>query len=283
MIDIFKIGFISFTFFDLIDILIVSFIVYNLFKLLKGTFAAQIFVGLLIVLFLSFSAQALNLRGVNLLLKFITDIWLIAFIIVFQPEIRRLLALIAKNPFLTLGNKNRKGKKSVTDEIVDAAFYLSQLQHGALIVIARMANLQPYIEGGLVISAKVSKDLICSIFYPRSPLHDGAVIIQGEIVEAARCTLPLTQTTMVDGESLGMRHRAGLGMSENTDSICVIVSEETGSVSTALEGKLIKGYSKDSLRNFLDENLVKSEVKTWKINFFKKRKKETDSSNSSVL
>ncbi|MFO7447242.1 MAG: diadenylate cyclase CdaA [Ignavibacteriaceae bacterium] len=262
MFEIFKIGFISVTFIDLIDIAVVSFIIYKLYTILKGTIAAQIFIGLMIVLFLSFAAQAANFRALNWLLRLVTDIWVIAFVILFQPEIRRLLVIVARNPFFNLFVKAEAIE--VPSIITDAAFELSQHQHGALIIIIKSTGIRGFAETGEQINAKLSKDLLRTIFFPRSPLHDGAVIVKNNIIEAARCTLPLSSTTMVEGESLGMRHRAGLGISEQADVISVIVSEETGGISIAEDGVLTKGLSREALRKRLTRDFKSTSVKGWR-------------------
>jgi len=249
MFEIFKIGFISVSFLDVIDIAIVAIIFYKLYTLLKGTVASQIFLGLMLVFLLSFFSQILNLRAVNWLLKFITEIWIIAFIILFQPEIRRILMLLARSPILRFGQKGET--QEVASIIAEAAFELSQFQHGALMVIVRSKGIRGISETGDLLNAMLSKDLLRTIFFPRTPLHDGAVIIKGNIIEAARCTLPLTLTTTYKGEALGMRHRAGLGISEQADVICVIVSEETGSISIAENGVLTRGLAKEMLRQKL--------------------------------
>jgi diadenylate cyclase len=265
MFELFKIGFITVTFLDLIDILIVAFIVYKLYSILRGTIAAQIFIGLIIIFIFSFVAQAIQLKALNSLLKLITDIWVIAFIILFQPEIRRLLVLLARNPVVKIFGKHELHESA--EIIVDAAFELSQHQYGALIVIIRETGIRSYVETGEILNARLSKSLITSVFFPKSSLHDGAVIIKGNIVEAARCTLPLSSTTQVDGENLGMRHRAGLGISEQADVISVIVSEETGSISVAENGIITSGLSKDSLRKKLKEAFITPTPKSWKTLF----------------
>jgi len=262
MFDLFKIGFLTITFSDVLDIVIVSFIFYKLYVLLRGTIAAQIFVGLIIILLISVVAQAINLKVVSWLLKLITDVWVIAFVILFQPEIRRLLVLLARNPIFRMFAKAEAPQQA--EIIAEAAFELSQQQHGALIVIVRSTGIRGYTETGEIINARMSKDLITSIFFPRSPLHDGAVIVKNNVVEAARCTLPLSLTTNVNGESLGMRHRAGLGISEQADVISVIVSEETGSISVAENGKLISGLSKDALVKKLQAAFKPPAVRGWR-------------------
>jgi diadenylate cyclase len=265
MFEIFKIGFLTVTFLDVVDILIVSFIVYKLYVLLRGTIASQIFLGLIIILLFSFAAQAIQFKALNWLLKLVTDIWVIAFVILFQPEIRRLLVILARNPVMKIFGKHDMSESA--EIIVDAAFELSQRQYGALIVIVRETGIRTYIESGELLGAKLSKALLTSIFFPKSSMHDGAVIVKGNVVEAARCTLPLSAATQVDGENLGMRHRAGLGISEQADVISVIVSEETGGISMAENGKLTTGLSKDSLRKKLKEALITPTPKGWKALF----------------
>jgi diadenylate cyclase len=274
MFELFRIGFLSVSFLDVVDILIVSFIVYKLYLLLRGTIASQIFLGLMIIFIISFIAEAMQFKALNWLLKLVTSIWVIAFIILFQHEIRRLLVILARNPVMKIFSKHEMHESA--EIIVDAAFELSQRQYGALIVIIRETGIRTYIESGEILSAKLSKSLLTSIFFPKSSLHDGAVIVKGNTVEAARCTLPLTGTTEIDGESLGMRHRAGLGISEQADVISVIVSEETGGISVAENGILTSGLSKESLRKKLKEALTTPTPKGWKTLFeqFKGHKQE---------
>jgi len=265
MVELFKIGFLTITLSDVVDIMIVSFIVYKLYTLLRGTIAAQIFIGLMIILIISFIAEAINLKALSWILKLLTSIWVIAFVILFQPEIRRLLVILARNPVMKIFEKHEMHESA--EIIVDATFELSQRQYGALIVIIRETGIRTYIESGELLGAKLSKALLTSIFFPKSSLHDGAVIVKGNIVEAARCTLPLSASTEIDGEGLGMRHRAGLGISEQADVISIIVSEETGGISIAENGKLTTGLSKDSLRKKLKEALITPTPKGWKALF----------------
>jgi diadenylate cyclase len=265
MFELFKIGFLTVTFLDVVDILIVAFIVYKLYILLRGTIAAQIFLGLIVILIIAFIAEAIKFKALNALLELVRDIWVIAFIILFQPEIRRWLVILARNPVMKIFGKQEMHESA--EIIVDAAFELSQKQYGALIVIIRETGIRSYIETGEMLGAKLTKALLTSIFFPKSPLHDGAVIVKGNTIEAARCTLPLSSTTEIDGESLGMRHRAGLGISEQADVISVIVSEETGGISVAENGKMTSGLSKDSLRKKLQEAIKAPTPKGWKAVF----------------
>ncbi len=262
MIELFKIGFLTITLSDIVDIVIVTFIIYKLYVLLRGTIAAQVFIGLLIILVISFIAQAINLKALSWMLRLLTDIWVIAFVVLFQPEIRRLLVMIARNPVLRIFTKAEAPEEAQI--IADAAFELSQQQHGALIVLVRSTGIRGYAETGEILNARLNKELLTSIFYPRSPLHDGAVIVKNNVIEAARATLPLSNTTKVDGESLGMRHRAGLGMSEQADVISIIVSEETGSISIAENGQLSHGLSKDTLKNRIESAFKTPPIKGWK-------------------
>jgi diadenylate cyclase len=266
MFELFRIGFLSFDFLDLLDIVLVTFIFYKIYSVIRGTIAAQIFYGLLIILILTFLTQAANFKVLGWLLKLISDIWVIAFVILFQPEIRRFLVLLGKNPLIRLFIKS--DNSNVLDIISEAAFELAGQQHGALIVIVKSVGIRGIAETGEVIEAKVSKNLLRSIFYPNSPLHDGAVIIRGDVIEAARCTLPLSVEVSKFGRPVGMRHRAGLGISEQADVISIIVSEETGGISVAENGELKTGLSRDGLRNYLTNSLRQSKAKQ-RNSFFK--------------
>lgn len=259
MFELFRIGFLTVTLLDVIDIVLVTAIFYKIFTIVRGTIASQIFFGLILVLVLSFLVQAANFKALGWLLKLLSDIWVIAFIILFQPEIRRILVLIGRSQFIRFFVKS--DHTTVTDVISESAYELAQNQHGALIVIVKTGGIRGVAETGEPIDSKVTKNLLRSIFFPRSPLHDGAVIINNAMIEAARCTLPLSTETKKDGRVLGMRHRAGLGISEMADVICVIVSEETGSISVAENGSLKTGLSKEALKRMLNESLKKSSDK----------------------
>ncbi len=249
MFELFKIGFLKVTFIDIIDILIVSLIIRQLYIWMKGTIAAQIFLGLLFLVFLSFVSGLANLKLLNWLLRFVSDVWVLAFIILFQPELRRLLMLVGNNPFFRLIFK--PSVTAVIDEIIEAVAEMSQKQIGALIVIPRQTGIKSIIETGVPIQAKVTKELLLTIFFPRSPLHDGAVVISGDRVEAASCTLPLSPQLKIGNFLLGTRHRAALGLSEISDAIVIVVSEETGTISVAEAGKLTRGLSPEGLRKKL--------------------------------
>lgn len=254
--ELFKIGFLTVTVVDIVDIILVSFIFYSLYRGMRGTVAAQIFIGLIVIVLLSILAQAINLKAMGWILRTLTDIWVIAFIIIFQPEIRRLLSTIARNRFVRLFL--RMNVEESIEEITAAALELSKKKHGALIIIARGTGMKSFTETGITLHAQISRALLLSIFNPRSPLHDGAVIVSDRIVEAARCTLPLSANSRFGEMALGTRHRAGLGITEQTDAIAVIVSEETGAISIADNGELVYKISVKELRKELRERLVVS-------------------------
>jgi diadenylate cyclase len=247
--ELFKIGFLSVGLTDIIDILLVSFLFYRLYLAMRGTIAIQIFGGLLLILAFSFVAQASNLKAMSWFLRTLTDIWVIAFIILFQPELRRLLVLISRNPIVRLFLKVNVDES--IDEVVAAVTELSKKKIGALIVFVRASGIRMAIETGTKLDAQLSRSLLLSIFNPRSPLHDGAVVVKDKVVEAARCTLPLSNLNAWEGQLLGTRHRAGLGISEQADVIAVIVSEETGMVSIAENGTLYRGLTPAVLRKEL--------------------------------
>ena len=262
--ELFKIGFISVRLIDLIDILIVTYVFYKLYKVMRGTIAFQIFLSLLLILGISFIAQVLNLQVMSWLLSKLTDIWVIALIILFQPEIRRVLIIIGRTRIVRFFMRIDL-KENVT-EVVDACVEFQKNGWGALIVITRTTGLQNIVETGERIDAKINKELLVSIFYPRSPLHDGAVIINNNKIEAARCLLPLSEVQSLTNKNLGTRHRAGLGISEQSDAIAVIVSEETSRISIADSGNLhackdIKELE-DKLREAMSSTSVTKSLKS---------------------
>lgn len=256
--ELFKISFITVRLVDVIDILIVTYLFYKLYKLMRGTIAFQIFISLLLILGTSLLAQILNLQVMSWLLSRLTDIWVIALIILFQPEIRRVLIIIGRTRIARLFMRIDMNE-NVT-EVVDACVEFQRNGWGALIVITRATGLQNIVERGERIDAKINKELLVSIFYPRSPLHDGAVIINNNKIEAARCVLPLSETQSFNNKSLGTRHRAGLGISEQSDALVVIVSEETSRISIAEDGKLHLCKDIDELKEKLKDAMSNASV-----------------------
>lgn len=251
--ELFKLGFITVTLIDVIDILIVTYIFYKLYLVMRGTIAAQIFVGLTLIIVISLIAQTFNMRSLGWLFSRLTDIWVIAFIILFQPEIRRILLVLGRTRFARYFFKISSSETIV--EVIDALKELKLRHQGALIVISSGSGLTSFIETGESIQAKVNKELLISIFNTRSPLHDGAVIIRNNIIEAARCILPLSATEKKGLRKLGTRHRAGLGLSEQVNALIIILSEETGDISIANDGNLTVCNDYDELKKLLEETL----------------------------
>ncbi|HLX11404.1 MAG TPA: diadenylate cyclase CdaA [Bacteroidota bacterium] len=251
--ELFHIGFITVTFVDLLDIALVAYIFYRLYLVMRGTVAAQIFVGLVLIIAFSFVAEAVNLRAMSWILHTLTDIWVIAFIVLFQPELRRLLVLIGRNRVVRMFLRLDVGES--IEEIIGTAAELARKHHGMLIVIIRSTGLKSLVETGVQLEARISKGLLVSIFNPRAPLHDGAVVVKDRVIEAARVTLPLSQTSNVGDVILGMRHRAALGITEQADVLSVVVSQESGTISLADNGILIRGLSTQALRKELQSRL----------------------------
>jgi diadenylate cyclase len=233
---------------ELVDILIVAFLIYRLLILVRGTRATQMFLGLIVLILLSAFAEWLRLSAVDWLLSSLRTVWLIAFIILFQPELRRALSQLGQS---------RLFKRLVSAE---EFAYLAEVQNavertsrrglGALIVIERNVGLKNYIETGTLVEAAVSAELIETIFTPPSPLHDGAVILRGGQIVAAGCILPLSTDSRLE-KTLGTRHRAAVGISEESDAIAIVVSEETRQISIAEGGQLDRGLHIGDLKSRL--------------------------------
>jgi diadenylate cyclase len=233
---------------DILDIVIVAFLFYRLFLLVKGTRATQMFFGLFLLIILSFVVQWLNLNALNWILSSLKTVWVIAFVILFQPELRKALSQLGQNRILGLFIKVEES--GTVSEIVKACHQLVQNNLGAIIVIEQDVGLRNYIETGTPLDAKVTSELLVTVFTPPGPLHDGAIIIEKNRAVAAGCILPLSQNPRL-AKSLGTRHRAGLGLSEESDAIVIIVSEETASISLATGGKLKRKLDINTLRNDL--------------------------------
>jgi diadenylate cyclase len=243
---------------DLVDITLMSIILYRLLLIIKGTRAAQMLIGLGVLLFASLLSSYFQLYTVDWLIQSFWAQIVIAIIIIFQPEIRRALAQMGETPFLETLTSAEELKS--LEEIVRATIALSNRKIGALIAIERDTSLKDFVEMGTPLDAKVSKDILLSVFHPTSPIHDGAVVIKGNRIVAAGCFLPITMSPEIS-RSLGTRHRAGLGLTEETDAVVIIVSEETGVVSMAMHGKLEKPLDMGTLRDILTELFTTKKVK----------------------
>ncbi|MDH4037160.1 MAG: diadenylate cyclase CdaA [Candidatus Krumholzibacteria bacterium] len=233
---------------DVLDVLIVTFLLYRVFSLMQGTRAVHMFFGLIVLFVLSVIAQWMNLLAVNWLISSLRTVWVIAFVIIFQPELRRALSMLGQNRWLSRFVRMRES--GVIPEVCKAVQELSVKKTGALIVFEKDMGLKNYLETGTPVDGRVSAELIETIFTRPGPLHDGAVIIQSDRLVAAGCILPLSQDERL-AQALGTRHRAALGLSEETDAIVVIVSEETGGIAYAESGKLYRKVDISTLRNAL--------------------------------
>lgn len=254
MIELFRIGFLSVWLVDVIDVLVIAILFYIVYRALRDTVAVQILFALVILLALSFITEAANLKTVNWVLRRIADIGLIAFIVLFQPELRRVLLLLTQSRLFRLFI--RTSNNETIDDVVDATREMAAKHIGALIVFSRSEHIKITIETGIELQAAVSAELLLSIFNPRSPLHDGAVVIDNQTVVAARCVLPLSSQQKVGTKNLGTRHRAGLGLSEQADIVALIVSEETGSISIAYQGDLEIDIAPEHLKSLLQEHIA---------------------------
>lgn len=236
---------------SLIDILLVAIIIYEFLALIKGTRASLMVVGVTGLGLAFYLSRLGNLAALNWLISTLLPYTVFALIVVFAAEIRQALARLGRG--LTL-SRNAGSEADAYDDIVLAANLFCQNQTGALIVIEREIGLRTYIESGVPLDARLSYDLLATIFRPSAPLHDGAVIVQNDRIAAAACFLPLSMNPVLSTQ-LGTRHRAGIGVTEETDAIAVIVSEETGSISLAVSGKIERDLSVDQLRDRLGELL----------------------------
>ncbi len=231
-----------------LDILIVAALIYYVLKLLRGTRAVQMIVAIVLLIGFYWGARWARLEMVEWLLTTLLPYVAIALIILFQPEIRRALSRVGRN--LSLMRFSSHNPRGTYDDIVMAMENFSQNRIGALIVIERQAGLRTYIESGIPLDAKLSYDLLLSIFRPGSPLHDGAVIVEGSRVAAAGCFLPLSLNPLLS-KQLGTRHRAAIGITEDSDCVVVLVSEETGAISLASGGALEANLSPEDLSDRL--------------------------------
>jgi len=233
---------------DLWDILIVAFLIYQLLQFIRGTHAVQMALGALVLVLLYWLSQLLHLETVNWLLRTFMPYLVFGIIVVFQSEIRKVLAQLGKTPLPGVFGSPRT--EEVIDEVVLAGTTLAAQRTGAIVVIERDMGLRSYIETGIALDAYVTYDLLISIFNPGTPLHDGAVIIQGNRVAAAACFLPLTVNPQLSRE-LGSRHRAAIGVTEDTDALAVVVSEETGVISLVVGGRIRRELDGASLKSAL--------------------------------
>ena len=234
---------------DILDILIVSFLIYEFLKLIRGTRAMQMAAGSLGIIVLFYASRLLPLQTLNWMIRNMLAFVAFAAIVIFQSDIRRALAHFGQARFFRYFYRQQAADETI-EELVVAATSLSSQKIGAIVVVEREIGLRNYIESGIPLDARLTYDLIRTIFQPKSPLHDGAVIIQEARIAAAACFLPLTVNPRV-GRELGTRHRAAIGLTEECDAVAIVVSEETGNISLALDGRIERALTPDQLRERL--------------------------------
>jgi len=239
----------DFSWVGIVDILIVAFLIYQLLLLIKGTRAARMALGIVFLILAFYLSERLRLETVNWLLRNFLTYLVIAIIVLFQAEIRRALATFGRTPFLRLFY-SEEGTASTIDEVVQASASMAAKRRGALIALEKEMGLKNYIETGIPVDARLTYDLLLSIFSPDSPLHDGGVIVRGDRIVAASCYFPLTSRASVS-KKFGSRHRAAIGLSEETDAVIVVISEERGEISLVHKGKFKERLQADKLKEEL--------------------------------
>ncbi|MDX5420893.1 MAG: diadenylate cyclase CdaA [Hymenobacteraceae bacterium] len=268
MIFLFSIGFLEIELLDIIDILLVTVLLYQLYKLLTGSVALKIFLGLLSIYLLYLVVRAAGMELLSIILGQFMGVGVLAAIILFQPEIRRFLLLIGKTTafnndrfFRSFPWRREQAEKLSLTPFIEAAKSLAGKNTGALIVFAKSSELKYYAESGDLIDAVISKRLLMSIFNKNSPLHDGAVIISGNRIKAARCILPVSENQEIPA-SMGLRHRAAIGLTEITDSVVLVVSEETGQIAIVRNGEVYRNLSSADLRVKLNQFLFDTDQRS---------------------
>ncbi|MDR0270988.1 diadenylate cyclase CdaA [Paenibacillus sp.] len=258
---------------DIIDIAIVSYIIYQVILLVRGTRAVQLLKGILILVIIWALSIWFDLFTLRWLMNQIFNFGIFAIFIIFQPELRRALEQLGRGKIFGRTSAEDEEFNKLIGEIIKAVNYLSRRKIGALIVFERQTGLNEYTESGIPMQSMVSSQLLINIFIPNTPLHDGAVIIQNNLISAAACYLPLSENPFISKE-LGTRHRAAIGISEVGDAVSVVVSEETGQISLAINGQVVRDIKEESLISKLYEELRPSTPKEKRSLFW--RRKGTD-------
>ncbi|MDQ6595492.1 MULTISPECIES: diadenylate cyclase CdaA [Bacillus] len=247
---------------SIVDILLVWYVIYKLINVIRGTKAVQLLKGILVILLVRVVSEYLGLKTLSWMMQQAINWGFLAIIIIFQPELRRALEQLGRGRFFSRsGSPDDDDPEKTIAAIIKATDYMAKRRIGALISIEKETGMSDYIETGIPLDSKISSELLINIFIPNTPLHDGAVIIQKNNVSAAACYLPLSESPFISKE-LGTRHRAALGISEVTDSITVVVSEETGGISLTKNGELHRDLNTDEFKELLSsELLVNTKVK----------------------
>ena len=241
---------------DFVEIAAVSYILYKLYRFMRGTIALQILIGLIALYVVQAIVTAVDMTMLPALFSSSGEVAVLAVIILFQPEIRRVLLLLGRNPLIRRFVRSPAQEKTIL-EVIAAVEKMSKDRVGALIAFERSSGLRNYTETGIGIEGNISRDLLVTIFQGQNPLHDGAVVISGRRVEAARCILPVS-SNIKPGTPMGLRHRAAIGLSEQTDAFVIVVSEETGAISVSVDGELRQNLSANDLRTSLAEAFTQS-------------------------
>ena len=246
---------------SVVDILVVSYIFYKIYQLMQETRAEQLLKGLVLVLIILPISYVLKLDMLNFIINKTLTIGVLSVVIIFQPEIRRALEHLGRSAFEDIHNMpTGENRVEIVDEIVTAVESLAETKTGALIVIEQKTGLGEILGSGTIIDARVSSALLENIFVVNTPLHDGATVIRKDRIHASGCVLPLTNNNTIN-KKLGTRHRAALGLSENSDALVIVVSEETGVISLAVNGKLTRNYDKEKLKSILLKIMANREAK----------------------
>ena len=250
--------FIPFSFIDLIDILLVALFMFGIYRMTRGTNAPYIFTGILVVYFVWVVVRALNMELLSTILGQLVSVGVIALIILFQPELRTFLQAIGRRQggfsFLSRIFNARTGQEPALQPIITACSEMSATKTGALIVLTQRSDLTDIVESGITVDARVSVAILENIFFKNAPLHDGAAVIQNDRVVAAKCILPVTQSPVP--KAYGTRHRAAIGLTETSDAIVVVVSEETGGISVAFGGKIERNIAPRNLLNAITKHFI---------------------------
>ncbi|MCM3513517.1 MAG: diadenylate cyclase [Carnobacterium sp.] len=242
-------------FLNVVDILVVTFFIYQLIKILRGTRAVQLLKGIAVIIIIKIASFFLELQTVDWIVDLVIQWSVLAMIIIFQPEMRRGLEHLGRGSFFNRTKRKVNPGENLVQHLVKAVQYMAKRRIGALISIQMDTELDEFIGTGIPLDADISSELLINIFIPNTPLHDGAVIIRDYKIASAASYLPLSESTLISKE-LGTRHRAAIGLSEVTDAITIIVSEETGGVSVSYKGELLRELSKEDFEKFLSKNLI---------------------------
>jgi len=243
---------------SIIDVLIVSVFIYQLIKIVRGTKVNELLKGIFVILFIKFLSSVFQLQTTEYIIDFVIQWSALALIIIFQPELRRGLEHLGRGSLF--GKKRRVNpSEKLVDDLNKSLQYMSKRKIGALIAIEMETGMEEYIETGIPMGSEISSELLINIFIPNTPLHDGAVIIKDYNIASAASYLPLSESSAIP-KKLGTRHRAAIGLSEVTDAITLIVSEETGEISITHRGDIISGFSEEELITYLNKNIVENDV-----------------------